>query len=345
LASEADVSLTTARRTLAAMHQRGLDDLATQGLPLPRVERERLAARYRTARLRVVERVESRVDPFLKYLFEGEDGARFEAVRIPLEREGRFSVCVSSQVGCALACEFCATGKLGLTRNLASWEIVEQVRAIRLELPRGTRIHGVVFQGMGEPLANVERVIEAVEVLSHPCGQSVDQRSITVSTAGLPSGIRRLARAGLRVRLGVSIGSGQLDVRRRLMPIEGHHTLAEVLEAAAEHTAVTGYAPMLAVTLLRGVNTSRGDAEALREQALAFRERTGVAPRISLIPYNPTGPGDPFQRAGVEEMDAFRAALAAPGLSVVRRYSGGGDVAAACGQLVANHERIRNAQL
>src|SRR5690606_36894063 len=144
---------------------------------------------------------------------------------------GRFTVCVSSQVGCALACGFCATGRLGLRRNLEAWEIVEQVRAIRAELPEGGRIHGVVFQGMGEPLANLEQLITDIRVLSEPSAQAIDSRAITVCTSGLPTGIKRLANELPAVRLGISLGSPLPSKRKSLMPIDKPHALDDVLEA------------------------------------------------------------------------------------------------------------------
>ncbi len=334
LAADAGVSLNTARKLLAAVHQRGLDDL---GGHVPknalRAEMERVFRRYRVGRLEVVTREASRLDPFVKYLLRCEDGAVIEAVRIPLQKPGRFVVCVSSQVGCALGCRFCATGKLGLSRNLEAWEIVEQVRAIRRELPAGARVHGVVFQGMGEPLANVDRVMQAIGVMHDPCGQAIEQRAITVSTAGVPGGIRKLAASRLRVRLGVSIASARHDVRRSLLPIDEQNPLAEVLEAAGEYVRTRGDAPMLAMTLLGGVNTSLEEADAFGALAVAFRERFGVTPRLSLVPYNPSE-HDRFVRPADDELGAFHDRLSRFGVPVVRRYSGGGDVGAACGQLV-----------
>src|SRR5580700_10991202 len=152
--------------------------------------------------LRVLETSASRVDPFVKYVVQTPDGEVVETVRIPLERAGRFSVCVSSQSGCALACAFCATGRLGLRRNLETWEIVEQVRIVRRGLGRLGRVHGVVFQGMGEPMANLDRVLEAIGVLCDPSALAIDARAMTVCTSGLPSGILRLAAEAPRVRLG-----------------------------------------------------------------------------------------------------------------------------------------------
>ena len=328
--------ISAARRIAAGVHQR-FDDVL--GVRVPRMCKRRdvdaVAAAYRVGAMKIVERQASALDPFVKYLLECEDGARIEAVRIPLEKPGRFVVCVSSQVGCAIGCAFCATGRLGLSRNLEAWEIVEQVRVVRRELPPAARVHGVVFQGMGEPLANVDRVMQAIEVLHHPCGQAIEQRAITVCTVGVPGGIRKLAASGLRVRLGISIASARAEVRRSLVPVERTNPLDEVLDAAAEYVRATGDAPMFAVTPLSGVNTSRDDADAFGAMVRAFVDRTGVSPRVSIVPYNPIGGDDPFARASDAEMAEFRARLSAIGVPVVLRYSGGSDVGAACGQLVA----------
>jgi 23S rRNA (adenine2503-C2)-methyltransferase len=320
-----------ARKLVAAVHR---GEPIAAGSAVRRVAAEAVRAAGAVPELAVVAETASRIDPFVKYLFEGGDGARFEAVRIPLEHPDRFTVCVSSQVGCALACAFCATGRLGLARNLAAWEIVEQVRVVRARLPRG-RVHGVVFQGMGEPLANLDAVLGAIAVLTEPCALGIDARAITVCTAGLPAGIRRLAREAPKVRLGLSLSSAIAAHRRRVMPIAERHGLDEVLEAAAEHARATGLAPMWAVTLLDGVNDGDEDAAALVERVTAFTAATGLRPRISIVAYNSIGDGgggpDPFRRSPREA--AFRAVLAAAKLPSHRRYSGGGDVGAACGQL------------
>jgi 23S rRNA (adenine2503-C2)-methyltransferase len=303
--------------------------------------------------VRVVAERASRVDPFVKYVIETA-GDVIETVRIPLERAGRFSVCVSSQAGCALACAFCATGRMGLRRNLETWEIVEQVRVVNRGIRSGGlgRVHGVVFQGMGEPLANIDRVLDAIAVMCDPSALAIDARAMTVCTSGLPSGILRLAKEAPRVRLGISIGSARSEVRRSLMPIDRAHSLDEVLEAAVVHAKTTGLAPMWAVTPLAGVNDTAEDARALADRARTFAERAGVRPRVSVIPYNPIGPtrddttargdsaspseGDPFVRPSDEAFDRFRDVMAAHGLYTHRRYSGGGDVAAACGQLAGS---------
>lgn len=323
------VTLAEARKVIAMVHR---DEPVA---PSSAVRRDAAAAVHAAGWVPIlsVRRTEaSAVDPFVKYVVELPGGAVVETVRIPLERAGRYSACVSSQVGCALACAFCATGRLGLSRNLEAWEIVEQVRIVRRGLPEGARVHGCVFQGMGEPLANLDRVLEAIAVLSEPCALRIDARAITVCTAGLPAGIRRLAREAPQVRVGWSVGSAVPSTRRQLMPIARAHDDAEVLDALVEHARLTGHAPMWAVTLLDGVNDGDDHARALVDRVVAFRATTGLTPRLSIIAYNAV-PGDPFARSGREA--AFRAVLGAAGVASHRRYSGGGDVAAACGQLAS----------
>ncbi|MGE0868757.1 MAG: radical SAM protein [Kofleriaceae bacterium] len=321
-----DVSFAEARKLVAQIHR---DEPTRATSAVTRRAADAVIAAGSVPTLAVISEIASQVDPFVKYALES-GGERFEAVRIPLADPDRFTVCVSSQVGCALGCAFCATGQLGLRRNLAPWEIVEQVRVVRRGLPRG-RVHGVVFQGMGEPLANLDAVLAAIAVLTEPCALGIDARAITVCTAGLPSGIRRLAQHAPKVRLGISISSAIAAHRKQVMPIADRHSLDEVIAAAADHARETGLSPMWAITLLDGVNDSDADAQALVQLAVTFTTATGRRPRISVLDYNPIGERDRFRRS--PRMPAFRAALAAANLPSHRRYSGGGDVAAACGQL------------
>ena len=328
------VSLEEARRVVSQVHRDEAPSTPHSGIR--RGAREAVVAAGYVPALEVVAERASQIDPFVKYALRTADDHVVETVRIPLEREGRYSVCVSSQVGCALGCTFCATGRLGLLRNLETWEIVEQVRIVRRGLPGG-RVHGVVFQGMGEPMANLDRVLAAIAILNDPSAQAIDARGITVCTSGLPTGIRRLAREAPKVRLGLSIGSALLDTRRRLMPIEKAHSLEDVLEAVIEHTTLTGLAPMWAVTLLKEVNDDVTHATALAALVARFRDRTGSSPRLSVIPYNTIGEDDPFVRTTDDREEAFRDALRDRGVFTHKRYSGGGDVGAACGQLAAKN--------
>jgi len=330
LACELGLDPADARRIVSAVHRGRWGPAHLPGVRRVAVETAR--GRGHVPGLDVLDVRPSAIDPFVKLVLRTGDGHVIESVRIPLERAGRFSACVSSQAGCALGCTFCATGRLGLARNLESWEIVEQVRLLRGTLHAGQRIHGVVFQGMGEPLANVDRVVASIRVMCDPSALAIDARAITVCTSGLPAGIRRLARDLPKVRLGLSIASARTQVRRQLMPIDEVHPLDEVLAAVEEHARTTGLAPMWAVTPLAGVNDTEDDARALADLARAFAARTGIRPRLSVVPYNPIGePGaDPFARGDVPR---FVDHLAAQGLRPHVRYSGGSDVAAACGQL------------
>jgi 23S rRNA (adenine2503-C2)-methyltransferase len=313
-----------ARRIQARLVGRDADDL--DGLPglAPRLARE-ILRRGRTSRLEVVERRHSRLDPFVKYLFRAEDGDVFEAVRIPLERP-RWSVCVSSQVGCALGCVFCETGRLGLTRNLEAWEMVEQVLTIRREGPERP-VTGVVFQGQGEPFQNYDNVIRAAEVLRHPCGARIRGDRITISTAGLLPMIERYTEEGHPYRLILSLTSALQEKRARLVPVGQRYAVADLVEAMRRHAARRGGPVHLAWVLMAGINTGPEEARALA------RLLAGAPVRVSVIDVNDaTGR---FHRADDGERGAFLSALAAEGLPFARRYSGGSDIHAACGMLAA----------
>ena len=259
------ISLIEARKIVSAVHR--LDSLPRSVRAVRRLSLDSVRTAACLPALAVRASHSSRIDPFVKYALETPDGQVIETVRIPLEHPGRFSVCVSSQAGCGLGCDFCATGRMGLRRNLQTWEIVEQVRVVRrsLDPAHHCRIHGVVFQGMGEPLANLESVISAIRVLSEPSALAIDSRAITICTAGIPDGIRRLARAVPKVRLAISITSARPEIRRSLMPIDRAHPLDEVFDAAVDHARLTRLAPMWAITPLAGVNDTDEDARALSE--------------------------------------------------------------------------------
>lgn len=328
-------TLPECRRIFAHVVQRGHDRL--DGIQQVRAAvRDGALARVPVGRMDVIERRASAEDPFVKYLLKCHDGAEIEAVRIPLEIAGRFSVCVSSQVGCAMGCTFCATGTMGLRRNLEAWEIIEQVRIIARELRASGegRVHGIVFQGMGEPLHNLDNVLAALAVISHPCGLAVDGRNVTICTVGIVPGIDRLAAMKTRVRLAISVTSAREAVRRSLVPMEGKYPIAEVIQAARRFYDRSGHLVMLAYALLGGVNT-------VSEEAQAIARLLEVMPaRLSLIEWNPVQ-GLPYRPPTEAERSAFHDALAGLGVPVVRRYSGGKDIGAACGQLATRSTRVR----
>lgn len=315
---------TLCRRVVARLVGRDRDDLA--GVPgLPRAVAEALLARTRRARLGVVDRRLSLADGFAKYLFRGGDGALFEAVRIPLERP-RWSVCVSSQAGCGLGCAFCETGRLGFTRNLEAWEIVEQVLTVRRESPQRP-VTGVVFQGQGEPLQNYDNVMQAAEVLRHPCGARIRGDRITISTVGLLPMIERYTEEGHPYRLILSLTSAFDDTRARLVPAGRVYSVAELAAAMRRHARLRGGPVHLAWVLMAGINTGPEEAAELS------RLFAGVPLRVSVIDVN--DPERRFRRASDTERGRFLSALAAHRIPFVRRYSGGPDIDAACGMLAA----------
>jgi len=315
---------TLARRLVNRLVGDDRDDIAD----IPGLRRDAanaLCARGSLARLRVVDRRRSALDPFVKYLFEAPDGRRFESVRIPLEKP-RWSVCVSSQVGCALGCAFCETGRLGFERNLAPWEIVEQVLTVRRESPERP-VTGVVFQGQGEPFQNYDNVIRAAEILRDPSGGRIRGDRITISTVGLLPMIERYTDEGHPYRLILSLTSADPAKRERLLPVARRYDVAELAGAMRRHAAKRGGPVNLAWVLMAGINTGTDEA---KELGRLFR---GVSVRLSVIDVNdPTGE---FRRASDLERGAFLSALADNGIGFVRRYSGGPDIHAACGMLAS----------
>ena len=321
------LDLARARRVVQRLVGDDRDDLeGVRGLS--KGTAREILARGRTDRLAVVDRRRSEVDPFVKYLFRAGDGVVFEAVRIPLERP-RWSVCVSSQVGCALGCVFCETGRVGFTRNLEPWEIVEQVLTVRRESPERP-VTGVVFQGQGEPFQNYENVLRAAAILRDPCGARIRGDRITISTVGLVPQIERYTNEGHPYRLILSLTSAFSEKRAALMPITARHDVPELAAAMRRHAARRGGPVHLAWVLMAGVNTGADEAG---ELARLF---AGVPVRVSVIDVNdPTGR---FVRATDEERSRFLSALAENGLGFVRRYSGGPDIHAACGMLASRQQ-------
>jgi 23S rRNA (adenine2503-C2)-methyltransferase len=261
----------------------------------------------------------------------GEDAV--EAVRMDYDPDDdgapdRTTVCVSTQVGCAMACTFCATGQQGFTRNLQPSEILEQV----LHFTRQRRVTNVVFMGMGEPLANYGATIAAIRWMVHPDGLGLRQRGITVSTVGLPHGMRRLADEGLQVGLTVSLHAPDDELRRRLIPTAGGVTIDDLVQGAREYIAKRGRRVTFAYALLEGVNDKPEQA-----RRLAQRIR-GIQAHVNLIPYNPTA-GIGLRRPSLARVRAFQRELQAAGVNATVRIERGQEIAAACGQLRTDVQR------
>jgi 23S rRNA (adenine2503-C2)-methyltransferase len=311
-----------ARRLFVGVHAPGCAERLSE---LPGVRRAVLARAQAEpiGRLEIVDRRRA-ADGFVKYLFRSPLGGELEAVRIPIF-DTKYVVCVSSQIGCALGCAFCATGRLGFQRNLAAWELVEQVRAIRDEADRPVR--SVVFMGMGEPLLNYDNVIRAAKLLSIPGGIQIGRRNVTISTSGVVPAIRRYTREGHPYRLAFSVNAATQEQRVELMPISRTHPLPELIEAIGEYAANRRERAMIAYVMIAGENTRREDAEALRA---AFE---GIPIKLDLI--DVADPRGVFLPPGREELDRFRDALQILRSPIARRYSGGREICAACGTLAA----------
>lgn len=298
-----------------------LDELTN----VPKALRRRLAEVAPTALEPVTESVSDGGDT-IKWLWSLHDGAKVETVL--MHYDDRSTVCVSTQAGCAMACGFCATGQAGFERNLSTGEIVEQVlRASRRAAPR--RVGNIVFMGMGEPLANLDRTWAAIERLHADVG--ISARHLTVSTVGIVPGIRALTTRGLPVNLAVSLHAADDELRDELVPINRRYPL-EVLEAAcADWVATTGRRLSFEWACIAGVNDRPVDAEQLAPIARRLRAH------VNLIPLNPT-PGYPTVGTAPDDVRAFRARLEGLGVNATVRANRGTDIDAACGQLRAEHD-------
>ncbi|MCA3014273.1 MAG: radical SAM protein [Myxococcaceae bacterium] len=291
---------------------------------VPAGVRDWVQANATLPRLEVVERRKAD-DGFVKYLFASPLGGRFEAVRIPLF-DTKYVVCISSQVGCALACDFCMTGKMGFSRNLETWEVVDQVLQVVHEADRPVR--GVVFMGMGEPLLNYANTTRAARIMCHPAGLAISGRAMTFSTAGWVPGIKKYLADGLPYRLAFSLTSAIPEKRAQVLPVERTHPLPTLVEQIRAYAAQRNERAMLAYVVIKGFNTGLEDALALKA---AF---DGIPIKVDLI--DVTDPTGRYEPPGADELKAFRDHLQLLKAPIARRYSGGKDIGAACGTLEAS---------
>ncbi|MFN0064113.1 MAG: radical SAM protein [Myxococcaceae bacterium] len=317
-----------ARKVFAAVfahHVQSLEEIS-RAPQVPRAVASWLRKEVQLPSLTVVDRRRA-ADGFVKYLFVSPSGGEFEAVRIPLF-DSKYVVCISSQIGCALACAFCQTGKMGFRRNLATWEMVDQVMQIRAEADRPVR--GVVFMGMGEPLLNYNASLGAAGILSHPAGLAISGKAISFSTAGHVPGIRRYLREDAPYRLVFSLTSAIPEKRAKVMPIEKTYPLPELVDAIRDYALQRRERAMLAYVAISGFNTGDEDAEALANLL------EGIPVKIDLI--DVTDPTGEFQPPSLEELGRFRSALQRLRAPIARRYSGGKEIQAACGTLAATRQ-------
>ncbi len=272
-------------------------------------------------------------DGTTKFLWRCEDGAVIESVLIP--DNDRLTLCMSSQVGCAMACTFCLTGDMGLKRQLKASEIAMQPLLVGLSLPPEKRIANLVLMGMGEPLHNLDNLVPALTLCMDDHGLNFGHRKITVSTVGLVPKMAELA-AALPVNLAVSINATTEEQRRQIMPITRKHSLAELLDACRAFPLPSGKSILFEYVMLAGFNDTDEDAVRLADLL------EGIPSKINLIPYN-ENPDRDLRRPGPERVTAFQALLMQRGYFTKVRITRGIDVSAACGQL--GKARQRNAPL
>ncbi|MCC7256798.1 MAG: 23S rRNA (adenine(2503)-C(2))-methyltransferase RlmN [Gammaproteobacteria bacterium] len=324
-----------ARQLMKWLYGRGVLDPARMTDLGADLRRELLARA--SIRLPAILDVQESADGTAKWRLDAGAGQAIETVFIP--EPGRGTLCVSSQVGCAMDCSFCATGRQGFNRNLTAGDIVAQVALARQELgdPQGrSPITNVVFMGMGEPLANFRAVVQACHVLVDDLACKLSRRRVTVSTSGLVPQIRRLAEEA-RVALAVSLHAPDDALRSDLVPINRRHPIAELLGACWDYVDATNTREItFEYVMLDGVNDSPAHAQRL---AGLLRHRPA---KVNLIPFNPFQ-GTGYRRSAPAAVEAFRGILAEAGIVTVTRRTRGDDIAAACGQLagqVANRVRV-----
>jgi len=291
---------------------------------MPRNLRRCLAEEFLPFSTRIEHHSES-PDGTHKLLLKLADGQKVECVLI--QEDKRRTACISTQVGCGMGCVFCASGLNGVARNLTSGEILEQIVRLRNLLPANGRLTHVVVMGMGEPLANLEPLMEALEIAGAKEGLDIGARHITISTVGLPAKMRRLADLGKQYHLAVSLHAANDLLRSRIVPTNDKTGLAEILAAADYFLAETGRQVTFEYVLLRAINDN---VEHARELVQLLKGRRQV--HVNLIPFNDVA-GLPYRRPTPEVLDAYVAMLRAEGISVKVRKRKGSAINAACGQL------------
>ena len=311
-----------------------LSDDPSEWTDMPAGSRDKLAEALLPNLMSVVRHVSCDGDTTRKTLWKLFDGTLVESVL--MRYPDRVTMCISSQAGCGMNCPFCATGQAGLTRNLSTAEIVEQIvagmRALRAgEIPGGpVRLNNVVFMGMGEPLANYKRVLAAIRRITDPApdGLGVSQRGVTVSTVGLVPAINRLAAEGLSVRLAVSLHAPDDELRDTLVPVNTRWKVAEVLDAAWNYSAQSNRRISIEYALIKDINDQAWRADLLGRLVKNHRVH------VNLIPLNPT-PGSKWTASRPEDEREFVRRLKAHGVPVTVRDTRGQEIDGACGQLAA----------
>jgi 23S rRNA (adenine2503-C2)-methyltransferase len=285
--------------------------------------RKKLEEKARVSFLKPAE-VHTSQDGTKKYRFLLEDGEGIESVLLP--EKDHFTLCLSTQVGCALGCKFCLTGRRGFVRNLTPAEIIDQVLTVRADLPPGEKLTNLVLMGMGEPLINFGNVVQALEIIRSPKGLQFSHRRVTLSTSGIIPKMEELASRRHFVKLAISLNASTDEQRSKLMPINRRYPLKDLLEACRRIPLANRENITFEYVLIKGFNDSKEDA--LRVAKLL----KGMKAKVNLIPFN-EHPQSPFGRPDEETIQKFREVLMSKRFTAMVRQSKGLDILAACGQL------------
>lgn len=331
---EAGYSATHAKRILRPYYDgNGRIDLCK--LPVGQATRQHIQLRYRLGAASIAH-VHQSADGSAKCVVHLGDGRACEAVYLPGHREGEAAACLSTQIGCPIGCDFCASTRGGLVRSLDDGEIVEQFLLLRgLAADRGRRLRNIVFMGSGEPLLNLNHLLAAIRRIGGPLG-GLGWKQITVSTVGIVPGIDSLAAAGLTVQLALSLHAPDDATRSRIVPVNRRYPVAEIVAAAGRYQRATGQVVNIEYCLLREVNDSDEHA---RQLATLL---DGLGMHVNLIPYNTIGAGlsgRVYQRPTPQRIAAFLDVLRGGGVQAHIRATRGDDISAACGQLVGGVQR------
>ncbi len=308
---------------------------------LPQSLRAELARQFSFDKIDIV-RVLGSKDSTQKFLFRLSDGNLIESVLIPAspalygEKSDRRTICISTQVGCAYGCKFCASGLEGFSRNLRANEIVDQIIAI--ERASGEKIDNIVFMGMGEPLANFENLMRAIRIINAPWGIGIGARHITVSTSGLAPQIRKLADEPMQVRLAISLHGATDEVRDQIMPINRRYNIDRLLSACDYYTSRKKQRLTFEYILIAGVNDTDEQAH------LVAKHARRLSAKVNLIPYN-TVDGLPWSRPGRNRQEKFLSILRTEEIPSTLRREKGHDIEAACGQLRLQTKREERRQI
>ena len=321
-----------ARQIWHAIYRQQVDSFQ-KATSLPDDLRQRLKAEFNIGNLTPITELRSGDGSTIKTLFGLPDGKQIETVLMKYHK--RHTVCISTQAGCALDCQFCATGQMGFERNLTVGEIVAQVLwASRLMRSENIGLTNIVLMGMGEPFHNYDNSLSALDRLGDAAGMAIGARRITLSTAGLTPAIQRFARAGRREGLAVSLHAATDELRSQLMPINRRHPLAQLMDACHEYVGITGRRLSFEWALIQGINDSSHQAQALSDLL------SGMLCHVNLIPLNPT-PNYSSAPTGRLAAARFKRQLEAAGIPTTVRIRRGLDIRSGCGQLQTQHVKAQ----